>query len=190
MTLDVGRIGQFRVALTGTLNGTASLNAHDGALVGDQCRAIAAAASSAGRFPVRATSAPAARHSTNSAISLKIEQGIGLGQRHACRRSGRAARGAGQASVPMRDLDLKGTATLISTATDNQFELPFIVQGRWDNPIMLPDPQSLIRHSGAAAPLLDAVKGHTAGEAVRSVIDQLLDESYRVPNRRRLRRQW
>jgi AsmA protein len=76
--------------------------------------------------------------------------------------------------VPMRDLDLKGTATLISTATDNQFELPFVVQGRWEDPIMLPDPQSLIRHSGAAAPLLDAVKGHTAGEAVRSVIDQLL----------------
>jgi hypothetical protein len=39
---------------------------------------------------------------------------------------------------------------------------------------MLPDPQSLIRHSGAAAPLLDAARSHTAGEAVRSVIDQLL----------------
>ncbi len=80
----------------------------------------------------------------------------------------------GQASVPMRDLDLKGTATLISTETDNQFELPFVVQGRWDDPILLPDAQSLIRHSGAAAPLLDAVKGHSAGEAVRSVIDKLM----------------
>jgi len=76
--------------------------------------------------------------------------------------------------VPMRDLDLKGTATLISSATTNEFELPFVVQGRWDDPIMLPDPQSLIRHSGAAAPLLDAVKGRTAGDAVRSVIDQLM----------------
>jgi hypothetical protein len=38
---------------------------------------------------------------------------------------------------------------------------------------MMPDPQSLIRHSGAAAPLLDAVKGRSAGDAVRSVIDQL-----------------
>jgi AsmA protein len=38
---------------------------------------------------------------------------------------------------------------------------------------MLPDPQSLIRRSGAAAPLLDAVKSHAAGDAVRSVIDQL-----------------
>ena len=49
-----------------------------------------------------------------------------------------------------------------------------MVQGRWDDPIMLPDPQSLLRHSGAAEPLLDAVKGRTAGDAVRSVIDQLM----------------
>jgi AsmA protein len=80
----------------------------------------------------------------------------------------------GQASVPLRDLDLKGTATLISAASSNQFELPFVVQGRWDDPIMLPDAQSLIRRSGAAAPLLDSIKGRTAGDAVRSVIDQLM----------------
>jgi AsmA protein len=36
------------------------------------------------------------------------------------------------------------------------------------------DPQSLIRRSGAAQPLLDAVRGNSAGEAaVRSVLDQL-----------------
>jgi AsmA protein len=79
----------------------------------------------------------------------------------------------GQASVPTRDLDLKGTATLVSSATSNEFELPFVVQGQWDDPILMPDPQSLIRHSGAAAPLLNAVKSHAAGDAVRSVIDQL-----------------
>jgi AsmA protein len=38
---------------------------------------------------------------------------------------------------------------------------------------MLPDPQSLIRRSGAAAPLLDAIKARDAGAAVRSVIDKL-----------------
>jgi AsmA protein len=38
----------------------------------------------------------------------------------------------------------------------------------------LPDAQSLIRHSGAAAPLLDAIKARSAGSAVRSVIDKLL----------------
>ena len=39
---------------------------------------------------------------------------------------------------------------------------------------MLPDPQSLIRRSGAAAPLLDAAKTRNASDAVRAVIDQLL----------------
>jgi hypothetical protein len=39
---------------------------------------------------------------------------------------------------------------------------------------MLPDAQSLIRRSGAAAPLLGGGKSLNAGDAVRSVIDQLM----------------
>ena len=80
----------------------------------------------------------------------------------------------GQVSVPTRDLDLKGVATLISSATANEFDLPFVVQGQWDDPIMLPDPQSLIRRSGAAAPLLEAIRTAPPAAAVRSVIDKLL----------------
>jgi AsmA protein len=50
-----------------------------------------------------------------------------------------------------------------------------VVQGPWDDPIMLPDAQSLIRRSGAAAPLLGSGgKPLNAGDAVRSVIDQLM----------------
>ncbi len=107
------------------------------------------------------------------ALNLKIQQGVvSVDDMHI---NGPAVRlaVAGQASVPTRDLDLKGVATLVSTATADEFELPFVVQGQWDDPIMLPDPQSLIRRSGAAAPLLNAVKSHAAGDAVRSVIDQL-----------------
>jgi AsmA protein len=74
----------------------------------------------------------------------------------------------------MRDLDLKGTAALVSAGSDAPaFELPFVVQGRWDDPIMLPDAQSLIRRSGAAAPLLDAVRDRKTREQVRSAIDRL-----------------
>ena len=82
---------------------------------------------------------------------------------------------AGTASIPDRELDLKGTATLVSTARAGAatFELPFIVQGSWDDPIMLPDPESLIRRSGAAAPLLDAVRERSARDAVRSAIERL-----------------
>ena len=38
---------------------------------------------------------------------------------------------------------------------------------------MLPDPEILIRRSGAAAPLLDAVRDRRAREAVRAAIERL-----------------
>jgi AsmA protein len=82
---------------------------------------------------------------------------------------------AGVASIPDRDLDLKGTAALVAAAKPGAapFELPFIVQGSWDDPIMLPDPEALIQRSGAAAPLLNAVRDRRARDAVRSAIERL-----------------
>ncbi len=62
----------------------------------------------------------------------------------------------GTSSIPGRDMDLRGTAALV-TSNDGGFELPFVVNGPWDDAIILPDPQSLIRRSGAAQPLLNAV---------------------------------
>jgi AsmA protein len=62
----------------------------------------------------------------------------------------------------------------VSSNSGDEFDLPFVVQGPWDDPMMLPDPESLIRRSGAAAPLLNSAKSYNASEAVRSVIDQLL----------------
>jgi len=173
MTLNVDGSGDSVLALTNTLNGIASVNAHSGALVGinvEQLLRRLERRPLSGNGDFRSGRTPF----DELVINMKIAQGtVSLDEMHV---DGPAVRLAisGQASVPMRDLDLKGTATLISTETDSQFELPFVVQGRWDDPIMLPDAQSLIRHSGAAAPLLDAVKGHSAGEAVRSVIDKLM----------------
>jgi AsmA protein len=86
---------------------------------------------------------------------------------------------AGSASIPDRDLDLHGTASLTAHAPSGTpaptpaFELPFIVQGPWDDPIMLPDARSLIERSGAAQPLLDALRKSTAREAIRSAIERL-----------------
>ncbi|MGA2944236.1 MAG: AsmA-like C-terminal region-containing protein, partial [Xanthobacteraceae bacterium] len=173
MTLNVDGSGDSVLALTNTLNGTASVNAHSGALVGinvEQLLRRLERRPLSGNGDFRSGRTPF----DDLLIDMTIAQGtVSVDKMHV---DGPAVRLAlnGQASVPMRDLDLKGTATLISTETDNQFELPFVVQGRWDDPILLPDAQSLIRHSGAAAPLLDAVKGHSAGEAVRSVIDKLM----------------
>jgi AsmA protein len=49
----------------------------------------------------------------------------------------------------------------------------FMVQGPWDDPIILPDPQSRIQRSGAAQPILDAVRKLGAGDSVRSAIERL-----------------
>jgi AsmA protein len=82
---------------------------------------------------------------------------------------------AGVGSVPARELDLKGTASLVPVATEPApaFELPFVVQGSWDDPSMLLDAQSLIRRSGATAPLLDALRNRKTRDAVRSAIEKI-----------------
>jgi AsmA protein len=79
----------------------------------------------------------------------------------------------GTASVPSREYDLKGTASLVSAPnTPSEFDLPFVVQGPWDDPLIFPDPESLIRRSPASAPLLDAVKDRKTRDAVRSVLER------------------
>ncbi|HMG80656.1 MAG TPA: AsmA family protein [Xanthobacteraceae bacterium] len=173
LMLNIDGAGDSVLAMANTLNGTASLTAHNGALVGlnvEQLLRRLERRPLSGNGDFRSGRTPF----DQLVLNLAIDHGVvAVQDMHIDGPTVRLEVG-GQASVPMRDLDLKGTATLISSATTNEFELPFVVQGRWDDPIMLPDPQSLIRHSGAAAPLLDAVKGRTAGDAVRSVIDQLL----------------
>jgi AsmA protein len=107
-------------------------------------------------------------------VNLKITQGVA--NVDDVRMEGPAVGLAltGSASIPARELDLRGTASLLSNANSAApaFELPFMVQGPWDDPIMLPDPQSRIQRSGAAAPLLDAIRNRDSRDAVRSVIER------------------
>ena len=80
----------------------------------------------------------------------------------------------GTASVPNREYDLKGVASLVSAQKgDSNFDLPFVVSGPWDDPLIFPEAESLIRRSTTVAPLLDALKGGKAGDTVRSVIERL-----------------
>jgi AsmA protein len=83
---------------------------------------------------------------------------------------------SGTASVPSREFDLRGVASLAPASTAPNaaptFELPFVVQGPWDDPLIFPDPDSLIRRSPGAAPLIDAMKDRKTRDAVRSMIDQ------------------
>lgn len=79
----------------------------------------------------------------------------------------------GSASIPSREYDLKGVASLVPVSNSAQgFQLPFVVQGPWDDPLIFPDSDILIRRSPATAPLLDSLKGHSARDAVKAVIDR------------------
>jgi AsmA protein len=80
---------------------------------------------------------------------------------------------SGSTSIPERQFDLSGTASLID-ADNVAFELPFVVQGPWDSPLMLPDPQTLIRRSGATAPLRDALQDSKTRKAVQSAIERMI----------------
>ena len=115
---------------------------------------------SGGRCPAAANSAPAARPIDKIAVGLKIEQGTADGRGHDDRGAGGAA---GARPAPprsrQRELDLKGTAALVAACPAGRAAVRAAVHraGSWDDPIMLPDAEALIRRSGAAAPLLDAV---------------------------------
>jgi len=66
----------------------------------------------------------------------------------------------GLASIPRRDLDLRGIASLTRPAESGNaavatFDLPFFLRGSWDDPMLAPDPSALIRHS-EASPLAPA----------------------------------
>jgi AsmA protein len=170
--LDVTGAGNSVLAITRTLDGKASLQASDGALTGFNVEELLRRLerqplSGNGNFRNGRTPFD------TLVLSVKIREGVAsISDLHIGSPALRLAV-VGQASIPSRDLDLAGKATLVSNTTGNAFELPFVVQGPWDYPIVLPDASSLIRHSQAAAPLLEAVKKNSAGDAVRSVINQL-----------------
>ena len=173
LALDVNGSGNTVLALTHALSGTATLNAQSGALDGinvEQLLRRLERRPLSGNGDFRTGQTPF----DQLAVSLKVDQGmVSVADMHVTGPSVKLVVG-GQASVPSRDLDLKGVATLVSSNSGDEFDLPFVVQGPWDDPMMLPDPESLIRRSGAAAPLLNSAKSYNASEAVRSVIDQLL----------------
>ncbi len=164
--------------MTRTLNGNASLIGHDGALAGLDVEQLLQRLerrplSGGGDFRNGRTKYD------SLAVTLKIVQGKVTVED--VKVSGPAVQLAlaGSASIPQRELDLTGTASLVTPAREGvaPFALPFIVQGSWDDPIMLPDAEALIRRSGAAAPLLDAVRDRRARDAARSVIERLTGRS-------------
>src|SRR5262249_60347909 len=71
----------------------------------------------------------------------------------------------GSASIPARDFDLKGVASLVGARdTTPTFELPFVITGPWGGPLVLPDTQALFNPAGAPGSLVAAVRGRFSGE--------------------------
>jgi AsmA protein len=173
ISLAVEGTGQSVLAVTHTLNGTAGLIGQNGALAGLNVEQLLR------RLERRPLSGGGEFRSGRTpydkiTVALKIIQGTVTVEDVKIEGSAVRLALAGSASIPDRELDLKGTAALAASKPGAApFELPFIVQGSWDDPIMLPDPEALIRRSGAAAPLLNAVRERSARDSVRSVIERL-----------------
>jgi AsmA protein len=162
--------GSSPFGLAQSLDGTATLTAHDGALAGinvDQLlrRLERRPLSGAGSFRGGATPFD------NMTVSLKFADGIATTEDVRIEAPTTRVTLTGTTSVPSREYDLKGTASLMSNGTSS-FDLPFVVQGPWDDPLIFPDPESLIRRSPASAPLLEAIKDKKTQDAVRSVIER------------------
>jgi AsmA protein len=174
LTFAVEGSGDSVLAVTRTLSGTAVLTGQNGALAGLNVEQLLR------RLERRPLSGGGEFRSGRTpfekiAVALKINRGTVSVQDVKIEGSAVRLALAGSASIPARELDLKGTAALVASSNPeaNVFELPFIVQGSWDDPIMLPDPEALIRRSGAAAPLLNAVRDLRARDAARSVIERI-----------------
>jgi len=164
--------GSSPFGLAQSLDGSATLTGHDGAIAGFDAEQLLKRLerrplSGGGNF--RNGSTP---YDTLN-VAVKFSDGVATAED--IRVDGPAARLTltGTASVPNREYDLKGTASLVSAPnTPPGFELPFVVQGPWDDPLIFPDPDILIRRSPASAPLLDAVKDRKTRDAVQSVIER------------------
>ena len=174
IALAVDGSGDSVLGVTQTLNGTASLTGTNGSLAGLNVEQLLRRLerrplSGGGEF--RSGRTPFDKMT----IALKINQGVVSVEDVKIEGAAVVLGLVGSASIPARELDLKGTAALVAPAKPGAtpFELPFIVQGSWDDPIMLPDPESLIRRSGAAAPLLNAVRERSTRDSVRSAIERL-----------------
>jgi AsmA protein len=164
--------GASPFGLAQSIDGTATLTGHDGAIAGFNAEALLRRLerrplSGAGNF--RNGSTP---YDTMT-VAVKFADGIATAKD--IHLEGPAAHLilTGTTSIPAREYDLKGVASLNAPANGAPgFDLPFVIQGPWDDPLIFPDPESLIRRSPASAPLLDAVKDRRTRDAVRSVLER------------------
>jgi AsmA protein len=165
--------GASPFGLASSLDGSATLTGHDGAIAGFNVEQLLKRLerrplSGGGNF--RSGSTP---YDTMT-VSVKFNDGVATAEDIRVESSATRLTLTGTASVPTREYDLKGVASLTSVpGAPPGFDLPFVVQGPWDDPLVFPDPDSLIRRSPGASQLLDSLKDSKARDAVKSVIERL-----------------
>ena len=165
--------GSSPFGLVSSLDGTASLIGHDGAIAGFNAEQLLRRLerrplSGAGNF--RSGSTPFDKLT----VAFKFADGIATAEDVHVEGPAAHLTLTGTASVPSREYDLKGVASLNAPAGGSPgFDLPFVIQGPWDDPLIFPDPESLIKRSPASAPLLEAVKDKKTRDALGSVLDRL-----------------
>jgi AsmA protein len=172
--------GSSPFGLAQSLDGNASLIGHDGEIAGFNVEQLLKRLerrplSGGGNFRSGAT--------PYDKLTIAVKFADGIATAEDIRVDGPAAHltMTGTASVPAREYDMKGVASLNSPSSGAPgFDLPFVVQGPWDDPLIFPDPESLIRRSPASAPLLDAVKDRKTRDAVRSVLERFTGGGQKV----------
>lgn len=180
LQFDLEASGANVLALTRSLNGNADLSSQRGAVTGlnvEQLLRRLERRPLSGGGDFRSGRTPYDR----LAVTVRIAQGIASVEEGRLEGANVRLGLLGAVSIPTRDLDLKGTASLFDSPAEKTaaFDLPFVVQGPWDDPLMLPDPQFLIRRSGATAPLLDAIRDRKTRDTVRSAIERLTGSTLR-----------
>jgi len=158
VTFDSSGDSVFELARS--MNGSATLDSQKGAITGFSLEQLLRQLE---RSPLSSRGDFRAGKTPYDLLALNVKVVEGIAQLEDVRIEGPSVRIllGGQASVSARALDLKGTASLLTAAASDglpPFELPFIVQGPWSDPMILPDAQILIRRSGAAAPLVNAIR--------------------------------
>ncbi|MDA9436637.1 AsmA family protein [Bradyrhizobium sp. CCBAU 51627] len=151
--------GSSPFGLMQSLDGTATVTGHDGAISGFNAEQLLKRLerrplSGGGNF--RNGSTPY----DNLIIAVRFADGIATAEDIRIEGPSAKITLTGTASVPTREYDMKGVASL---NTASGFQLPFMVQGPWDDPLIFPDPEALIRKSPAASPFLDLLKQRITG---------------------------
>jgi AsmA protein len=149
--------GSFAIALTGSgnsvnaitrdLRGNAELTVLNGTLAGVN---IESALRTLSRKPLAAFSELRGGRTPFNRFAAKIV----INEGNASFEQARVESGSvavmldGLASIPQRDLDLRGVASLIAPAdAANSVSLPFLLHGSWDSPRLSPDGPALLRRS-------------------------------------------